>query len=76
MKFFVLATALLALSTCIFAVVFASSVESETDRIDANAKAALETCGAGNVAAVSIRGYACQGADQEVIDALFSDEEE
>ena len=76
MKILMPAAALLVLSACVFAVDGGGSAKSKTDRVDANAKAALETCGAGNVAAVSVRGYACKGADQEVIDALFSDEEE
>ena len=78
------ALSVLALGACVLAVDGAPDTPTALDplagddAVSVNARRALATCGKGNVAAVSVRGYACMGADQEEIDALMGrdDEEE
>ena len=76
MKILVPAAALLTLSACVFAVDGGPSNLNGPKRLEANAEAAVDACGPGEVALVTEDGFACKGAPESAIDALRSAEAE
>ena len=58
---------ILALPGCVFAV---DGGAPAPKRLEATSEAAVSACGAGQVALVTAKGYACKGAPDSAIEAL------
>ena len=68
------ALSLASLPGCVFAVDGTGAPASAPKLLEANGEAAVTACGAGQVALVTAKGYACKGAPDTAIDALREDD--